>query len=163
MLSVNLLVRLPFFEQALNLLNGLTTFLGVMGSTWGRLSFILLMLQLFGTNKWRRVALWSLFAVQIVFNSIVVVCLYAQCTDIRSLWNFTIPDTCWNADVQTVSFSPLNLHLYLTGQYLGYAHTAFNGATDLFLTFLPATILWTLQMKTKLKLGLCALLGLSLL
>lgn len=120
---------------------------GVMGSTWGRLSFILLMLQLFGTSKWRRRALWSLFASQLIFNGIVVVCLYVQCKNIRSLWDFSFPSTCWNADVQT---------------YLGYAHTAFNGTTDLFLTFLPATILWTLQMKTKLKVGLCALLGLSL-
>ncbi|KAG0651521.1 hypothetical protein D0Z07_1950, partial [Hyphodiscus hymeniophilus] len=120
---------------------------GIMGSTWGRLSFIVLMIKLFGTNQARRTALWCLFAVQIVFNGIIVICLYAQCTDIRSLWDFDIPDTCWNADIQT---------------YLGYAHTAFNGATDLFLTFLPATILWTLQMKTKLKMGLCVLLGLSL-
>lgn len=48
-------------------------------------------------------------------------------------------------------------------QYLGYAHTAFNGVTDLFLTALPATMLWSLNMKTRLKIGLAFLLGLSLL
>ena len=135
-----------------------------MGSTWGRLSFILLMLQLFGTNKWSRRALWSLFAIQFIFNGIVVCCLYVQCKDIRSLWDFSIPSTCWNADVQTVSVqSSWPPSIYLTLQYLGYAHTAFNGATDLFLTCLPATILWSLQMKRSLKIGLCCLLSLSLL
>jgi len=127
--------------------NAISQSFGVMGSTWGRLSFILLMLQLFGTNKPGRYALWILFAIQIIFNGIVVVCLYAQCTDIRSLWDFSFPSTCWNADVQT---------------RLGYAHTGFNGATDLFLTCLPATMLWSLHINRNLKLGLCALLGLSL-
>jgi hypothetical protein len=47
----------------------LLTNAGVMGSTWGRLSFILLMLQLFGTAKWRRHAVWSLFAVQVGFGT----------------------------------------------------------------------------------------------
>jgi hypothetical protein len=39
----------------------------------------------------------------------------------------------------------------------------FNSATDLVLTILPLTIFWTLQMATKIKLGLAGLLGLSVL
>ena len=74
-----------------------------MGSTWGRMSFILLMLQLFGTNKWRRRALWALFWTQFIANGVVVVTLYVQCDDVTSLWNFTNPGKCWDESVQTVS------------------------------------------------------------
>lgn len=74
-----------------------------MGSTLGRMSFIVLMIQLFGTTIWRQRLLWGLFAAQLIFNGIVVVCLYVQCKDVRSLWDFTLPADCWNADVQTVS------------------------------------------------------------
>lgn len=48
-------------------------------------------------------------------------------------------------------------------QKIGYAHTAWNGLTDLFLTFLPATMLWSLQINRRTKIGLVFLLSLSLL
>ncbi|KUJ12417.1 uncharacterized protein LY89DRAFT_207237 [Mollisia scopiformis] len=121
---------------------------GVMGSTFGRLSFIILMLKLFGTTKARRWSLWGLFWAQLISNGVVVVTLYVQCDDIRALWDFTIQTHCWPEDVQT---------------YIGYAHSGWNGATDLFLTFLPATMLWTLKMNVKTKIGLSFLLSLSFL
>ncbi|KAM0150846.1 hypothetical protein ACHAPG_008586 [Botrytis cinerea] len=46
---------------------------GVMGSTFGRMSFIILMIQLFGTSKLKHAALWTLFWVQFIPNCIVVV------------------------------------------------------------------------------------------
>ncbi|PQE20580.1 integral membrane protein [Rutstroemia sp. NJR-2017a BBW] len=73
-----------------------------MGSTFGRLSFIILMLQLFGITKWRRVALWTLFYAQLIPNSIVVITLYIQCKDVRALWDFSIKSSCWPEDLQTV-------------------------------------------------------------
>jgi hypothetical protein len=76
---------------------------GVMGSTFGRLSFIILMLQLFGITKWRRVALWTLFYAQLIPNCVVVITLYIQCDDVRALWDFSIKSSCWPEDLQTVS------------------------------------------------------------
>ncbi|CZR52354.1 related to integral membrane protein PTH11 [Phialocephala subalpina] len=121
---------------------------GVMGSTFGRLSFIILMLKLFGITKPRRWSLWALFWAQLISNGVVVVTLYVQCSDVRALWDFSIKTYCWPEDVQT---------------YIGYAHSGWNGATDLFLTFLPTTMLWTLKMNLKTKIGLSFLLSLSFL
>lgn len=128
--------------------NAIAQSFGVMGSTFGRLSFIILMLKLFGTTKARKWSLWALFWAQLISNGVVVVTLYVQCNDVRALWDFSIKTYCWPEDVQT---------------YIGYAHSGWNGATDLFLTFLPATMLWTLKMNLKTKIGLSFLLGLSFL
>lgn len=46
-------------------------------------------------------------------------------------------------------------------QYLGYAHTSFNGVTDVFLAALPTAMVWNLQMRTRLKIILAILLGMS--
>ncbi|KAH8657677.1 hypothetical protein BX600DRAFT_438868 [Xylariales sp. PMI_506] len=119
---------------------------GIMGSTFGRLSFIILMLRLFGTQAKMRILLWTFFGLQLVTNLGTVVMLYAQCKDPRALYDFSVPSQCLPAYVQT---------------YLGYGHTAFNGLTDLVLTAIPATMLWNIQMHRRLKIGLCALLGLS--
>ncbi|TGO10055.1 hypothetical protein BTUL_0145g00010 [Botrytis tulipae] len=121
---------------------------GVMGSTFGRMSFIILMLQLFGTSKLKHAALWTLFWVQFIPNCIVVVTLYVQFNDIQALWDTSIVSSCWPESYQT---------------YIGYAHTGWNGLTDLFLTCLPATMLWSLQMNRRTKFGLVFLLSLSLL
>lgn len=106
------------------------------------------MIQLFGTTPWRRSALWTLFAAQFIINSAALICLYVQCSNVAMLWDKSIPNRkCWDPSVRT---------------NIGYSHSSFNAATDLFLTCLPATMLWNLQMKPHLKAGLAVLLGLSL-
>ncbi|KGO42976.1 hypothetical protein PEXP_027250 [Penicillium expansum] len=104
---------------------------GVLGSTFGRLSTITTLINLFVTNV------------------VIVVCLYAQCTNVVLLWDEGAGSgSCWNPNVQT---------------YLGYAHSAFNAVTDLFLTFFPAYMIRNLQMNTRRKVGVAVLLGLSIL
>lgn len=122
---------------------------GILGSTFGRLSFIVFMVHLFGSKPWIRRALWTVFALQVITNATVVITCYAQCSDPRALYDFSYPESlCWPAEIQT---------------YLGYAHTSFNGATDIFLATLPTVMVWNLQMHIRLKIGLAILLGLSLL
>ncbi|KUI69458.1 hypothetical protein VM1G_04914 [Cytospora mali] len=120
---------------------------GIMGSTFGRLSFIVFMLHLFDTKTWPRWSLRVLFVLQVITNLGTVIACYAQCSNPRALYDFSLPESlCWPARVQT---------------YLGYAHTSFNGATDVFLTALPTAMVWNLQMPTRLKIGLAMLLGMS--
>lgn len=87
--------------QALNF-NSITQSFGVMGSTFGRMSFIILMLKLFGTTRARRWSLWALFWSQLITNGVVVVTLYVQCDDVRALWDFSIKTHCWPENFQTV-------------------------------------------------------------
>lgn len=77
---------------------------GIMGSTFGRLSFIVFMLALFGSKRWVRWTLWAIFVAQVVTNVGTVVAIYAQCKDPRALYDFSLPETlCWPSYVQTVS------------------------------------------------------------
>lgn len=120
---------------------------GIMGSTFGRLSFIVFMVALFGSKRWVWWALWATFVAQIVTNLGTVVVVYSQCRDPRALYDFSLPESmCWPSYVQT---------------YLGWAHTAFNGVCDAFLAILPTAMVWNLHMATRLKIGLAVLLGMS--
>jgi hypothetical protein len=74
-----------------------------MGPTFGRLSFIVLMVKLFGTTKARRGWLWALWWSQLITNGITVITLYVQCKDVRALWDFSIVSSCWDPDIQNVS------------------------------------------------------------
>lgn len=145
---------------------------GIMGSTFGRLSFIAFMLTLFGSKLWVRWTLRSLFVAQIVTNVATVVIVYAQCRDPRALYDFTLPeDLCWPSYIQTVSArfflqDPIPKKAYIPliivrEQYLGWAHTAFNGACDAFLSVMPTVMVWNLHMATRLKVGVAVLLGMS--
>lgn len=77
---------------------------GIMGSTFGRMSFIVFIVSLFGSKRWVRCTLWAIFVAQIVTNVATVVMIYAQCKDPRALYDFSLPeDTCMPSSVQTVS------------------------------------------------------------
>lgn len=120
---------------------------GIMAPTFGRMSFIVLLVQLFGTTKWKRWGLWALFWQSLLVNGLTLILVYAQCPDVQSLWDpVGHPSTCWSPLVQ---------------EDFGFFQGSMNAATDLFLTILPATILWSVQIDLKLKLGLAFLLGLS--
>lgn len=120
---------------------------GIMGSTFGRLSFIVFMIALFGSKRWVWWTLWATFVAQVVTNLGTVVVIYTQCKDPRALYDFTMDESlCLPSYVQT---------------YLGWAHTAFNGACDAFLAILPTAMVWNLHMSTRLKIGLAMLLGMS--
>lgn len=77
---------------------------GIMGSTFGRLSFIVFMLHLFDAKTWPRLSLRVFFVLQVVTNVGTVIACYAQCSDPRALYDFSLPESlCWPAEVQTVS------------------------------------------------------------
>jgi hypothetical protein len=121
----------------------------IMCSTLGRVSFMYLMLRLFGNTKTRRWFLYALMAQQLIVNLFTSITIFTQCGNVHSLWDpVGEPSKCWSPDVQTDT---------------GYVQGVFNSATDLILTVMPITIFFTLQMDLRIKLGLAGLLGLSVL
>ncbi|RDW56607.1 hypothetical protein BP5796_13072 [Coleophoma crateriformis] len=121
---------------------------GIMGPSFGRMACVMLMLQLFGTTKWRRRGLWFLFWESLVVNTITIVLIYVQCEHVQSLWDpIGHPGRCWSPKVQEI---------------VGFVQGGLNSAVDLVLTIMPATIFWKLQISTRLKVGLVILLGLSI-
>jgi hypothetical protein len=74
----------------------------IMCSTLGRVSFMFLMLRLFGNTKGRRWFLYSLMAQQLIVNLFTSITIFTQCGNVHSLWNpVGEPSKCWSPDVQT--------------------------------------------------------------
>ncbi|KAJ5383890.1 hypothetical protein N7517_001801 [Penicillium concentricum] len=122
---------------------------GILGSTFGLLSTITTFINVFGITKRLRGGLWTLFTTQFVLNTVVAFHIYLQCTNVVLLWDKEAGSgSCRNPIVQS---------------YLGYAHSAFKAATDLFLTFFPAYMIRNLHMNIRKKIGVAVLLGLSIL
>jgi len=73
--------------------------------------------------------------------------LLLQCTDIRALWDFSIPMHCWGEDV---------LH------GLSYSNLAVSLFTDLtFALFIPVPMLWNVNVNRRTRLSLFVALGLG--
>ena len=74
----------------------------IMCSTLGRVSFMFLLLRLFGNTKGRRWFLYSLMAQQLIVNLFTSITIFTQCGNVHSLWNpVGEPSKCWSPDVQT--------------------------------------------------------------
>ncbi|KAL9055446.1 MAG: hypothetical protein Q9162_003544 [Coniocarpon cinnabarinum] len=99
------------------------------------------------THKWRLRALLLLATTNLANNIILVFLIFFQCSPPQALWDKSIQGTC--------SLSDVNL-------YYGIAGGAWNAATDLVLAVYPISIIYRLQMRLRLKLGLCILMGIGL-
>ncbi|KAH6716967.1 hypothetical protein BKA61DRAFT_733178 [Leptodontidium sp. MPI-SDFR-AT-0119] len=121
--------------------------LGVMAPAFGRMATCAMMLQLFGTTRIKKWALWFTLWSQLIVNLVVCLLIFVQCKDVRTLWDPNgHPGYCWRPIIQ---------------EYTGYAQGAINASADLLLTVLPISIFWTLKITKTLKCGLGILLGLS--
>lgn len=97
---------------------------------------------------WKRNSLIAMIALQVLINVTCVIMIYAQCgSTVAALWGGA-EAKCLDPVVQT--------------DY-GYFQSAFNSASDLFLTILPAVVIWSLQLRPLVKAGLSVLLCLSIL
>jgi hypothetical protein len=76
--------------------------IAIMCSTLGRVSFMFLMLRLFGNTKGRRWFLYFLMAEQLIVNLFTSITIFTQCGNVLSLWDpVGHPSKCWSPDVQT--------------------------------------------------------------
>ncbi|KAK4615675.1 hypothetical protein CLAFUW4_10382 [Fulvia fulva] len=86
-------------------------------------------------------------ALQFLINTSCVIRIYAQCcSHVSALWGDGEVTSCLDPVHQT---------------NYGYFQSAFNSVSDLYLTALPAIIIWRLEIKPMVKAGLSFLLYLS--
>ncbi|KAF2149765.1 hypothetical protein K461DRAFT_323301 [Myriangium duriaei CBS 260.36] len=118
---------------------------------FGRLSFCLFLLSIVWSNT--RIPRWPIYLfmiVQVLFNVISVILIYAQCgTHLARLWSF---------DVSVITHKCLNFKIQT---YWNYIAGSVNTLTDLFLTVLPAVIVSFSSLTLKSRIGLICLLCLS--
>ena len=94
-------------------------------------------------NKVREWFLYTLMALLVVINVVCVAFILAQCMPTRKLWDPKIPGKCFEPHVQ---------------QYVGFFQASFSSFSDFTLALFPILIIYKLQMRLLVKIGLgCAM------
>ncbi|WKT50522.1 hypothetical protein QSH57_015470 [Fusarium oxysporum f. sp. vasinfectum] len=121
---------------------------GIASSTFGRVSFMVLLYKLSITAQRRQWFLIFMMIQTTSINIITCVTIFTQCRNVNTIWDPAgVPGKCWSPSAQ---------------EYIGYFQGSCNSATDLILTLLPAYMFWGLHMQLSTKVGLVALMGLSI-
>lgn len=113
----------------------------------GRAAFVLYLLAILGGQKWQRIILTALAVLEVIFNSVSVILIFATCTPVAMLWDYTMPGTCAPIDI-LIDF--------------GYLQSVFNTFVDLYLAVVPTYIFWHLNLKIGVKISLVVLMSCGL-
>jgi hypothetical protein len=92
----------------------------------------------------------------------MVIITFVQCSPPRALWDKVPGAKCWNPKV-VADFTVAQSGKFLApSNDSGFDHSvAFGTWMDFLLATVPCTIIWTLTLSTKTKIGLCILLSLG--
>ena len=120
--------------------------IGIFSGLCTRLSVCLFLLRIFHTKRRWRLSLYGImvFATAVIIPTIVS--LLAQCSPVQKLWNPLLPGSCWSP--QTVID-------------IGYFNGAASALCDWILASLPIVFMWNIQMRVRIKVGICLLMGLG--
>lgn len=124
---------------------------GFMAPLFSRISFCLYMLRVLSTTSaTRKRSIYAFIALQLAVNVPVSIFVFTQCGSFKTLWEHGIAHpspSCVRHD---------------TIKILALVAVVINAATDLYLTILPAFVVWSIKVMTaRARLGLVATLGLS--
>ncbi|KAI4839176.1 hypothetical protein E4T45_09652 [Aureobasidium sp. EXF-8846] len=139
--------RAPKFAEYLYISHAI----GFMAPLFGRISFCLYMLRVFSTTSAaRKRCIIAFIATQALVNVPISIFVFTQCGHFHTLWahGLSAPAaSCVSHDVVKT---------------LALVAVVFNALTDVFLTILPAVVVWSIKVMTsRARLGLGATLGLS--
>ncbi|KAI1377947.1 hypothetical protein F4677DRAFT_414011 [Hypoxylon crocopeplum] len=121
---------------------------GLASGIFGRISICIFLVRLFGIHTWFKHYAIVLTGCGVVVSIVIGVCAFASRDPVQSLWNPLIMDTK-NWDPKIVP----------TMMYLGQS---FYALADLTFVIFPIIIVWKLNMSLNRRLGLIALIALSL-
>lgn len=114
----------------------------------GKISIAFLLLRIMAKNKYREWFLYVLITLLVAINAICVAFIFAQCSPTRKLWEQSISGSCLKPYIQ---------------QDVGFFQASFSSFSDLVLALFPLIIIWKLQMRRAVKLGLGCAMSLGLL
>ena len=141
--------------------------LGILGSTFARLAFIMTILTILSPQqRVHRLVLLAINMSQILLNVSVSMFIILQCRPTSRLWNHSIPDHCPPPEAREYfefvqggsppSLKPLSI-------WANWQALAINSVTDLLLATIPVTVIWKLNMRLYVKITLCLTMGLGVL
>ena len=109
----------------------------------GKISVALLILRIMPKNKTRERFLYILITLLLIINTICVAFIFGQCSPARKLWEPSIRGSCMKPYVQ---------------QDVGFFQSSFSAFSDFLLALFPLVIIYNLQMKLAVKVGIgCAM------
>ncbi|KAL4946433.1 hypothetical protein BDV06DRAFT_182541 [Aspergillus oleicola] len=112
------------------------------------ISIAILINNLLDPNPLRSRLLLGMSILQVIFALISVILIFAQCKPTAALWDNSIQGNCWP---QSIFYD----FMYWT--------SAYTTMTDIILAIVPITVFWKLQMRRSTKIGVCIMMGLTLL
>ncbi|KAL4757607.1 uncharacterized protein BDW70DRAFT_171151 [Aspergillus foveolatus] len=113
------------------------------------ISIAILINNLLDPNPVRARLLLGMSIMQIVFAMVSIFLAFLQCKPTAALWDHTIADaTCWNQAAFYV---------------FSYWVSAYTTMANTILALVPITVFWKLQMRQSTKIGVCIMMGLTLL
>lgn len=130
-------------------LNQSSTAFNILAFSFPNVSIAILIERLLDPNVPRRIVMYIMVWMQVLFAFVAVVLYFAQCSPVQHLWDSgRVPGTCWDPNV------------FFNYYYFFSAYTAL---VDLILAVVPITAFWQLQMKQSTRMGLCLMMALTLL
>lgn len=111
-------------------------------------SIAILIVNVLDPNPLRAKLLYIMVWLQVIIALISIVLIFVQCTPVQMLWDPSTNGTCWSPAV----FNGYN-----------YFVSAYTTLTDIVLAVVPVSVIWKLQMPVSTKLGVCIIMGLTLL
>ncbi|KAL4784455.1 hypothetical protein BJX76DRAFT_220143 [Aspergillus varians] len=112
------------------------------------ISIAILINNLLDPNTLRARLLLGMTIMQVIFAMVSVIVVFLQCTPTAALWDHTIQGDCWP---QSVFYD------------FSYWVSAYTTVTDIILALVPISVFWKLQMRMSTKVGVCIMMGLTLL
>jgi len=104
----------------------------IFAAIYSKTSFAITLLRI--SEGRTRILLWFIIiSVNIALGGSALI-PWIQCRPVEKNWNVIVPGKCWNLKI----FS-----------YYGMAGSAYSGAMDILLAFIPWKMFWNLQMKEK--------------
>ncbi|KAH8704795.1 hypothetical protein BGW36DRAFT_331747 [Talaromyces proteolyticus] len=97
-------------------------------------------------HRWHRVILYLVMATTVVFGVVIWLLMTLQCQPVQEFWLRDGKGSCIPVDPVIVMF---------------YVYGSIGAACDLCLGILPIFLVWKLQMKRLVKIGLCVILSLG--
>jgi hypothetical protein len=116
----------------------------ILAIAFGKMAVIQFILQLEGTNRNGKRILYFCAASNCIVSFIFIPLLWAQCNPVNKIWNPSITGVCYGKETYTT---------------FAYFQGSFGATLDTALALYPAIMLWHLQVKLHIKLGLIILFG----
>ncbi|KAI9375456.1 hypothetical protein BJX61DRAFT_549351 [Aspergillus egyptiacus] len=122
--------------------------LGYRSFSFPNISISILINNLLEPNPLRARLLLGMSIMQVIFALVSVFLVFLQCSPTAGLWDHSLEASCWPESI-FYDFS--------------YWVSAYTTMTDIVLAFVPISIFSKLQMRRSTKVGVCIMMGLTLL